>query len=69
MCIRGTVARTNKAATTHSSTWESIGTRHSRTLESVILPHGLAEDFMRDARRFKANAGWYADRGIPYRRG
>jgi chaperone BCS1 len=51
------------------STWESIGTRRSRTLESVILPQGLAEDFMADARRFKASAGWYADRGIPYRRG
>ena len=51
------------------STWESIGTRRSRTVESVILPQGLAEDFMKDARMFKSSARWYADRGIPYRRG
>lgn len=51
------------------STWESIGTRRSRTFESVILPKGLAEDLMGDAQQFKANATWYADRGIPYRRG
>lgn len=57
------------AVVARSSTWESIGTRRSRTLESVILPQGMARDFMQDARNFKASAGWYADRGIPYRRG
>jgi chaperone BCS1 len=49
--------------------WDSIGTRRSRTLGSVVLPAGLAEDVMADARRFKAGASWYVDRGIPYRRG
>ena len=51
------------------SQWESIGTRRSRTLASVILPEGLSNDVMEDALRFKSSAAWYGNRGIPYRRG
>ena len=35
----------------------------------MILPEGLAESMLRDALRFKGAEKWYADRGIPYRRG
>ena len=51
------------------SGWESIGTRRSRTVASVVLPAGVADDVLADAKRFKESAGWYGDRGIPYRRG
>ena len=51
------------------SQWDSIGTRRSRSLASVILPSGMAEDLMADARRFRRSIAWYIERGIPYRRG
>jgi chaperone BCS1 len=51
------------------SQWDSIGTRRSRSLASVILPDGIAEDVMADARRFRGGCHWYINRGIPYRRG
>lgn len=43
------------------SQWESIGTRRSRTLASVILPDGLSKDVMDDARRFKSSAAVHID--------
>ena len=51
------------------SQWEPIGTRRSRTMSSVILPQGMAEELLIDARRFRTSAQWYVNRGIPYRRG
>jgi chaperone BCS1 len=38
-------------------------------MESVILPDGQKERLVRDAKWFFGAANWYADRGVPYRRG
>jgi chaperone BCS1 len=40
-----------------------------RPLESVVLPDQALEDLLDDLRDFYRSAAWYADRGIPYRRG
>lgn len=51
------------------SSWVPIGARPARPLSSVTLPAGQAEAVLADARAFLDSEVWYADRGIPYRRG
>ncbi|KAJ7081607.1 P-loop containing nucleoside triphosphate hydrolase protein [Mycena belliarum] len=40
-----------------------------RPLESIILPEGLIDDLIGDAKRFFASESWYHRAGIPHRRG
>ncbi|KAI1310289.1 hypothetical protein EDD11_003758 [Mortierella claussenii] len=50
--------------------WRPFGQpRKRRVLESVILDEGIAERVVGDVKEFVKNEKWYADRGIPYRRG
>ncbi|KAF9287623.1 hypothetical protein BGZ68_001544 [Mortierella alpina] len=50
--------------------WRPFGQpRKRRVLESVILDEGIADRVVRDVQEFVKNEKWYADRGIPYRRG
>ncbi|XP_077554129.1 mitochondrial chaperone BCS1-like [Haemaphysalis longicornis] len=52
------------------SEWRPFGLpRQRRPLDSVILDRGIAERLLADVREFIANPQWYAERGIPYRRG
>ncbi|XP_049517142.1 mitochondrial chaperone BCS1 isoform X3 [Dermacentor silvarum] len=52
------------------SEWRPFGLpRQRRPLDSVILDAGIAERLLADIREFIANPQWYAERGIPYRRG
>ena len=53
-----------------SISWDSFGNpRQKRPLESVILDAGVKERIVADVQDFMASEKWYADRGIPYRRG
>lgn len=53
-----------------SISWESFGNpRQKRPLDSVILDQGVKERIVRDVRDFMSSERWYADRGVPYRRG
>jgi mitochondrial chaperone BCS1 len=38
-------------------------------MNSIILSPGIKELIIDDARDFMASKTWYADRGIPFRRG
>ncbi|KAI0043992.1 hypothetical protein FA95DRAFT_1562747 [Auriscalpium vulgare] len=50
--------------------WKPFGQpRRKRPLHSVVLEAGVGEKIEEDARAFLARRQWYADRGIPYRRG
>ncbi|KAH9483693.1 Mitochondrial chaperone BCS1 [Psilocybe cubensis] len=50
--------------------WRPFGLpRAKRPLKSVVLAPGVAEGIERDLRTFLSRREWYADRGIPYRRG
>lgn len=50
--------------------WVPLGEpRRKRPLGSVILDEGVKESVVSDAKDFLAQQQWYADRGIPYRRG
>ena len=40
-----------------------------RSIDSVVLDHGLCKDLIEDARKFLESGKWYSDLGIPYRRG
>lgn len=51
-------------------TWEKFGKpRQKRPLDSVVLEKGVKERIVADIQDFIASARWYADRGVPYRRG
>ncbi|KAJ7273334.1 BCS1 N terminal-domain-containing protein [Mycena rebaudengoi] len=50
--------------------WRPFGKpRRKRPLHSVVLQPGMAESIEQDIKSFLARRQWYADRGIPYRRG
>ncbi|KAH9854188.1 BCS1 N terminal-domain-containing protein [Lenzites betulinus] len=50
--------------------WKPFGQpRRKRPLRSVVLEDGVAEKIEHDVTAFLQRRRWYADRGIPYRRG
>ncbi|EPQ58714.1 hypothetical protein GLOTRDRAFT_126816 [Gloeophyllum trabeum ATCC 11539] len=50
--------------------WRPFGQpRRKRPLHSVVLDEGVADTIHRDLTSFLERRQWYADRGIPYRRG
>lgn len=56
--------------TAEHGSWQRFGSaRLVRPLSSVILAEGVSERLVADAHEFLNSSQWYADRGIPYRRG
>lgn len=56
--------------TSYGPEWRPFGQpRKRRPIESVVLDDGVTDRIVRDVRDFIGNGKWYADRGIPYRRG
>ncbi len=49
--------------------WNRIGKEKSRKFSSVVLHGDQADRISRDARHFFASSEWYAERGVPWRRG
>ncbi|KAI0798024.1 mitochondrial chaperone BCS1 [Abortiporus biennis] len=50
--------------------WKPFGLpRRKRPLRSVVLEEGVSEKVEKDVSAFLERRQWYADRGIPYRRG
>ncbi|EPS93280.1 hypothetical protein FOMPIDRAFT_102059 [Fomitopsis schrenkii] len=49
--------------------WTLMTSRPKRPLDSIILDPGVKEMLVRDARDFLGSWTWYAERGIPFRRG
>ncbi|KAJ7156938.1 mitochondrial chaperone BCS1 [Mycena crocata] len=50
--------------------WRPFGKpRRKRPTQSVVLEPGMGEKIEQDIKAFLARRQWYADRGIPYRRG
>ncbi|KAH9852608.1 P-loop containing nucleoside triphosphate hydrolase protein [Lenzites betulinus] len=52
-----------------SDYWKRVSTQHKRPMKSIILDPGVIELVMNDAKDFLASKAWYAERGIPHRRG
>ncbi|KAJ7140745.1 P-loop containing nucleoside triphosphate hydrolase protein [Mycena epipterygia] len=49
--------------------WRWADARHKRPMGSIVLDPGVKEMLLGDARDFLGSEKWYADRGIPFRRG
>lgn len=49
--------------------WNRVQSKTYRPLESIILPDGVLDTIINDARDFIASEDWYVRAGIPYRRG
>lgn len=49
--------------------WRLVARKIKRPLESIFLPAGQAERLIKDLEWFLRSQEWYAERGIPYRRG
>lgn len=55
-------------ADSHGS-WRWSDSRHKRPMSSIVLNPGVKEMLLGDTRDFLCSEKWYADRGIPFRRG
>jgi chaperone BCS1 len=49
--------------------WKLVASRPKRPLSSIILDTGIKEKVLDDAKDFLDSKQWYAERGIPFRRG
>ena len=49
--------------------WLLAGSRPKRPLSSVVLDTGIKNDLLEDCKDFMDSEMWYAERGIPWRRG
>lgn len=49
--------------------WELAGSRQRRSLSSVVLDKKVKDRLLNDAKDFMSSEKWYAERGIPWRRG
>lgn len=49
--------------------WRWTDSRHKRPMSSIVLDPGVKEMLLDDTRDFLRSEKWYADRGIPFRRG
>ncbi|KAF8229508.1 P-loop containing nucleoside triphosphate hydrolase protein [Tricholoma matsutake] len=55
-------------ADSHGS-WRWTDSRHKRPMGSIVLNPGVKEMLLNDTKDFLKSEKWYADRGIPFRRG
>ncbi|KAJ3573153.1 hypothetical protein NP233_g2617 [Leucocoprinus birnbaumii] len=55
-------------ADSHGS-WRWTDSRHKRPMASIVLNPGVKEMLLEDTKDFLRSEKWYADRGIPFRRG
>ncbi|KAF8634654.1 hypothetical protein AX15_000794 [Amanita polypyramis BW_CC] len=49
--------------------WRWNGARHKRPMSSIVLQPGVKDMLLADCKDFLASESWYAERGIPFRRG
>ncbi|KAJ6464867.1 P-loop containing nucleoside triphosphate hydrolase protein [Mycena sanguinolenta] len=50
-------------------TWASVKHKIRRPLSSIILPEGVVDALVNDAKEFLNTENWYNEAGIPHRRG
>lgn len=53
----------------HENEWQAVTTRPSRSIDTVVLEEEQKFECLSDINEFLQAARWYANRGIPYRRG
>jgi hypothetical protein len=55
--------------TAHNGSWQATSWQPNRPLGPLVLAGQILEDLLADMREFYRSGAWYAERGIPYRRG
>jgi chaperone BCS1 len=55
--------------TSQQHSWQTTSWQPKRPLGSLVLADSILEDLLADLREFYRSGAWYAERGIPYRRG
>jgi chaperone BCS1 len=55
--------------TAQDGCWSVTSWQAKRPLGSLVLAEGILEGVLADLREFYRSSAWYAERGIPYRRG
>ncbi|KAG8906202.1 hypothetical protein FRB99_007418 [Tulasnella sp. 403] len=55
--------------TDHCGSWCQTTTKARRPLDSLILPNGVKEMLLNDAKEFLRSEAWYAEAGIQHKRG
>ena len=60
---------TPKPQRNHGNEWQSVTTRPSRSMNTVVLDDQQKHKCLADINEFLQAARWYSNRGIPYRRG
>ncbi|KAJ8082543.1 hypothetical protein PM082_008398 [Marasmius tenuissimus] len=53
----------------NNNNWKHVACRPKRSMQSIILDPGIKDRLLEDARDFLSSKAWYAERGIPFRRG
>ncbi|PFH50949.1 hypothetical protein AMATHDRAFT_85429 [Amanita thiersii Skay4041] len=56
-------------ADTSFACWRWNGARQKRPMSSIVLQPGVKDMILNDCKDFLASESWYAERGIPFRRG
>ncbi|OCH89770.1 P-loop containing nucleoside triphosphate hydrolase protein [Obba rivulosa] len=56
-------------ADTSYGCWRWNGARHKRPMSSIVLEPGVKDMILADCKDFLCSEDWYAERGIPFRRG
>ncbi|KAF8638406.1 hypothetical protein AX17_002231 [Amanita inopinata Kibby_2008] len=56
-------------ADTTYACWRWNGARQKRPMSSIVLQPGVKDMLIADCKDFLASESWYAERGIPFRRG
>ncbi len=52
-----------------SVSWEYVMVKTNKTLKNTVYSEHVEKELFEDVDRFMVNEQWYADRGIPYKRG
>ncbi|KZP19387.1 P-loop containing nucleoside triphosphate hydrolase protein [Athelia psychrophila] len=52
-----------------TNNWRHVASRPKRPMASIVLDPGIKDLLIDDAKDFLGSKTWYADRGIPFRRG
>jgi hypothetical protein len=69
LCAHSAMKEHRNVFVTGDGYWRSTGIRLQRSLDSVILPEGVAEDALASVREFLQSAPWYQKVGVPWRCG
>ncbi|KAL5518422.1 BAT2_1 [Sanghuangporus vaninii] len=67
--LKATVAQVTVHIANSYGSWTKTVTKNRRSLNTLILPEGVKEDLLRDAREFLQSEEWYVWAGVPHRRG